>query len=340
MGEAAPYWVQYLLDRARCDADAARNRLRDCVLEELRSPDAELIVDEMGFLKKGAHSVGVKRQYGGPFREQLGGCVSLLCRREGCDVDRSRIVPSRRMGRPRRASPTKSTATTVNCSSGWSSGNWVMYWPLPRISLCIGPIAVSGAWIQLLRICRVWPGSTAPPARAVKASGFTTRLCFAVGSRMAGAAGCWFGAVSKTSPSPPTISFTCPPARLHWRCWCGWPDSAGRLSRPSRPPKDSAGWITTESEVGMAVIAISRWPCWRLQRWSFRALEEKNISDGQVPLSVPELRRLLAHLLWRGWHGVEHLLHRSRWRRQHQLRALICHYKKRGSPLPASYLQL
>jgi hypothetical protein len=33
------------------------------VLEELGSPDAVLIADETGFLKKGLHSVGVKRQY-------------------------------------------------------------------------------------------------------------------------------------------------------------------------------------------------------------------------------------------------------------------------------------
>jgi hypothetical protein len=62
--------------------------------------------------------------------------------------------------------------------------------------------------------------------------------------------------------------------------------------------------------------------------------------DGQVLLSVPELRHLLTHLLWRGWHGVEHLLHWSQWRRQHRFRAVICHYRKRGSPLPAFYLQL
>jgi SRSO17 transposase len=65
MGEAAPYRVQHLLDRARWDADAARDQLRDYVLEELRSSDAVLIADETGFVKKGAHSVGVKRQYTG-----------------------------------------------------------------------------------------------------------------------------------------------------------------------------------------------------------------------------------------------------------------------------------
>ncbi len=65
MGESAPYAVQHLLDRARWDADAARDRVRDYVLEELSSPDAVLIADETGFLKKGLHSVGVKRQYTG-----------------------------------------------------------------------------------------------------------------------------------------------------------------------------------------------------------------------------------------------------------------------------------
>ena len=65
MEEAAPYRVQHLLDRARWDADAARDKLRHYVVEELSSPDAVLIVDETGFLKKGLHSAGVKRQYTG-----------------------------------------------------------------------------------------------------------------------------------------------------------------------------------------------------------------------------------------------------------------------------------
>jgi len=87
MGEAAPYRVQHLLDRARWDADAARDRLRDYVLEELSSPDAVLIAGETGFLKKGEHSVGVKRQYGGTHREQPGRRVSVLRQRQGCGVD-------------------------------------------------------------------------------------------------------------------------------------------------------------------------------------------------------------------------------------------------------------
>jgi SRSO17 transposase len=58
MEEAASYRVQHLLDRARWSADAARDQLRNYVLEELSCPDAVLIVDETGFLKKGRHSAG------------------------------------------------------------------------------------------------------------------------------------------------------------------------------------------------------------------------------------------------------------------------------------------
>jgi len=65
MGEAAPYAVQHLLDRARWDAEKARDRIRSYVVEELHSTEAVLIVDETGFLKKGLHSAGVKRQYSG-----------------------------------------------------------------------------------------------------------------------------------------------------------------------------------------------------------------------------------------------------------------------------------
>jgi len=65
LGEATPYAVQHLLDRARWDADEARDRIRSYAIDELGSEEAVLIVDETGFVKKGRHSAGVKRQYSG-----------------------------------------------------------------------------------------------------------------------------------------------------------------------------------------------------------------------------------------------------------------------------------
>jgi len=97
MGEAAPYRVQHLLDRARWDADAARDRLRDYALEELSSSDAVLIVDETGFLKKGEHSVGVKRQYTGTAgrieNSQVGVFLCYASDRGAALVDRQLYLP-------------------------------------------------------------------------------------------------------------------------------------------------------------------------------------------------------------------------------------------------------
>jgi SRSO17 transposase len=65
IGERAPDGVQRLLRSARWDAEAVRDDLRAYVAEHLGDPDAVLVVDETGFLKKGAKSVGVQRQYSG-----------------------------------------------------------------------------------------------------------------------------------------------------------------------------------------------------------------------------------------------------------------------------------
>jgi SRSO17 transposase len=65
VGDACPDRMQRLLYRAHWDADAARDLLRDYVVEQLGDPDGIGIVDETGCLKKGTCSVGVKRQYSG-----------------------------------------------------------------------------------------------------------------------------------------------------------------------------------------------------------------------------------------------------------------------------------
>ena len=61
-GDATPYGVQHLLGRAIWDADALRDDVRPYVVEHLGAPQAVLVVDETGFLKKGQHSAGVARQ--------------------------------------------------------------------------------------------------------------------------------------------------------------------------------------------------------------------------------------------------------------------------------------
>jgi SRSO17 transposase len=64
-GAATPDGLQHLLARARWDADAVRDDLRDYVIDAFGDPRAILVVDETGDVKKGTHSVGVQRQYSG-----------------------------------------------------------------------------------------------------------------------------------------------------------------------------------------------------------------------------------------------------------------------------------
>ncbi len=64
-GEVTPDGMQRLLSTAHWDADAVRDDLVTYILEHLADPGAVLVLDETGFVKKGAKSVGVAPQYCG-----------------------------------------------------------------------------------------------------------------------------------------------------------------------------------------------------------------------------------------------------------------------------------
>ncbi|MBA2782793.1 MAG: IS701 family transposase [Rubrobacteraceae bacterium] len=61
IGEGRADGVQRLLNKARWDADAVRDDLREYVVERLGDPSGVLVLTEVGFPKKGAKSVGVER---------------------------------------------------------------------------------------------------------------------------------------------------------------------------------------------------------------------------------------------------------------------------------------
>ena len=65
VGDTTPYGVQHLLGRARWDAAAVCKDIGAYVVEHRGDPQAVLVLDETGFLKKGQHSAGVARQYSG-----------------------------------------------------------------------------------------------------------------------------------------------------------------------------------------------------------------------------------------------------------------------------------
>src|SRR5258707_12290329 len=64
-GEATPDGMQRLLNTAHWDADQVRDDLQEYILTHLADPEAVLVVDETGFVKKGTKSAGVAAQYTG-----------------------------------------------------------------------------------------------------------------------------------------------------------------------------------------------------------------------------------------------------------------------------------
>jgi SRSO17 transposase len=64
-GDASPDGMQHLLSRAVWDHDGVRDDLRGYLVEHLGDPEAVLVIDETGDLKKGTATVGVQRQYTG-----------------------------------------------------------------------------------------------------------------------------------------------------------------------------------------------------------------------------------------------------------------------------------
>jgi len=97
IGEAAPYGVQHLLGRSDWDPNEVRDDLRAYVVETLGDPDAVLILDETGFLKKGVHSAGVARQYTGTAgrieNAQVGVFLAYASRHGTAFLDRALYLP-------------------------------------------------------------------------------------------------------------------------------------------------------------------------------------------------------------------------------------------------------
>ncbi len=97
LGETAPDGVQRLLNAAAWDADAVRDDLRAYVVEHLADPNAVLVIDETGLLKKGTKSVGVKRQYSGTAGRsencQIGVFLCYASQHGAAFIDRALYLP-------------------------------------------------------------------------------------------------------------------------------------------------------------------------------------------------------------------------------------------------------
>src|SRR5260370_13512964 len=103
LGEGGPQGMQRLLNAADWDAEAVRDELRAYVLEHLADePSGVLVLDETGFLKKGAKAAGVARQYSGTAgrreNQQIGVFLLYASERGAAFIDRALYLPDEWMG--------------------------------------------------------------------------------------------------------------------------------------------------------------------------------------------------------------------------------------------------
>jgi SRSO17 transposase len=96
-GDGTPDAMQDFLSRMRWDADAVRDDLRDYIVEHLGDPEAVLVLDETGFVKKGTKSVGVQRQYSGTAGRiencQIGVFLAYASSKGHALIDRALYLP-------------------------------------------------------------------------------------------------------------------------------------------------------------------------------------------------------------------------------------------------------
>lgn len=97
LGDPTPDGVRHLLGRADWDADAVRDDLTRHAHGHLADDDGVLVVDETGFLKKGATSAGVRRRYSGTAGRvencQVGVFLALAGRHGRALLDRELYLP-------------------------------------------------------------------------------------------------------------------------------------------------------------------------------------------------------------------------------------------------------
>jgi SRSO17 transposase len=65
LGDETPKNLQHFIARSQWNADEVRDDLQRYVIKHLADDDGVIVIDETGFLKKGAKSAGVTPMYSG-----------------------------------------------------------------------------------------------------------------------------------------------------------------------------------------------------------------------------------------------------------------------------------
>jgi SRSO17 transposase len=297
-GDPTPYGMQHLLNRARWDTDGIAADLRDYVVDHLGEPDAILVVDETGDLKKGECTVAVQRQYTGTAgrieNAQVAVYLAYTSRTGHALIDRALYLPrcwaedpDRRAAagvpdevdfatKPALAATMVARAVAAGVPARWASGDEV-YGADPDLRACLEELGLVLA-IGCNRQVRTHGG----PMRAHRIADALPEHCWQRLSAGAGAKGAriyqWAFITLDTNTNTDTDQaggyrwlLICrhpdTGELAYYRCWSPTPVPLGELVRVA-----GARWSIEEAFQASKTLSgldehqVRRWTPWR--RWT------------------------------------------------------------------------
>jgi SRSO17 transposase len=371
-GDASPAGMQHLLSRASWDADGVRDDLRACVAGQLGGPDAVLVVDETGDVKKGCATAGVQRQYTGTAGrvENAQVAVYLTYAAPGGHalIDRELYLPQSWASDPARrvaAGIPQDTAFATKpelalrmiirtldakTPAGWAAGDEV-YGADPGLRAGLEECQLS----YVLAVAKSHPVTTA--AGAARADALAARVPARAWQQLSAGEGAkgrrWYDwawvAIDQHLPECRHLLI-----RRHrrtgelafYRCYTPhWVPLATLVGIAGRR------WAVEEDfQAGKGLTALDQhqvrtWISW--YRWvtlAMLALAFLTIAAcaehvqpppaGLIPLTRNEIAGLATALFIQASRDARHRLRWSTWRRRHQHTARTCHYQHQAADSP------
>ena len=372
-GDATPDGVQDFLSRARWDAAAVRDDLQAYAGEHLGDADAVLVLDETGFVKKGAKSAGVQRQYTGTAgrieNSQVGVFLGYASRHGHALLDRALYLPKqwaedadRRGGarvpeavafttKPKLGLLMLERARVAGVPFSWVAGDSVYgadhairRWAERHRRGYV--LAVTSGQRLGLRPVTTWIRQLPRSAWRRLSAGDGAKgprlydwACVPYSGAAPGFRGALLVRRSIAKPTELAFYLTHAPegtalAELVRVAGARW-----SIEGLFEQAKGKSGWTTTRCAPGPAGTATPRWRCWRwptsppsARRRAPGGAAPADLAADLLPLTVPEVRRLLWRLVWTHPPGPEAALRWSAWRRRHQQRARRAHWHRRTRP--------
>jgi SRSO17 transposase len=372
-GDASPDGMQHLLARACWDADGVRDDVRGFVTGRLSDPQAVLVVDETGDLKKGTMSAGVQRQYTGTAgrieNAQVAVYLTYAAPAGHALIDRALYLPESWTSDPERCRAagipdevkfaTKpalalkmiTRALDAGVTASGVTGDEV-YGGDPELR---EELEKRGTTYVLAVACR---HMVTTGGRKYRADTLAARVPgrgwqrYSAGPGAKGHRYYDWALISLDNPGDQSgyrwllIRRSLSAGELaYYRCYAQQHVPMAALVRTA-----GRRWTTEENfQAGKTLTGLDEhqvrtWTSWH--RWTTLAIlagalltlaaaaERASLpADGQIPLTRNEIAHLIAALTIRPGRDTTPCLRWSRWRRQHQYRSRLCHYQRQAARL-------